>query len=232
MKNTNRIGLIIPANIKYSPYVKNYISELEATCTDYHIISWNKKGIPEEVDYSFDFTVDDHNRFKILVGHLMFAQRCRKYIRRNHIEKLIIFTVAPSFFLGNRLLKKYSNRYIIDIRDDSPFIRVAGKRFVGKCRNAYNVVVSSPKYIGWTNRAACLCHNVDLELLKKNMYYSAKVSGKLIRIVFAGVMIEADENIKFLDKLKGDTRFSHKYIGTDCIGKETLKTYCIQNRHC
>ena len=46
------IGIIVPGNRKYIPYVENYIDILVAGHTQYRIMSWNKNGIEEDIiDY-------------------------------------------------------------------------------------------------------------------------------------------------------------------------------------
>ena len=46
------IGLIVPSNIKYAPYVNYYVKKLEEEKVPYQIISWNRRGIKEEVDFT------------------------------------------------------------------------------------------------------------------------------------------------------------------------------------
>ena len=219
------IGLVVPANIKYSPYVQNYIKNLEQESVDYRIISWNKKGLEETTNYSFEFKVDDHNRLKILLGHFIFACRCKKYINNNCINKLIIFTIAPVFFLGPHFISIFRKRFILDIRDDSPFRRLASSRLNKICEKAYGIVISSPNFQDWMEAKAVLCHNADLDLLFEYLEYEAHSHLGPIRIMCAGVMIEAEENIRFLKAMNGDNRFIFKYIGRNCKGKEEIQKF-------
>ena len=47
------IGLIVPGNLKYCPYVSYYIDLFKKNRIAFEIISWNKKALKENVDYSY-----------------------------------------------------------------------------------------------------------------------------------------------------------------------------------
>ena len=221
------IGIITPGNKKYTPYIENYLSILAGKKVEYKVMSWDKRGLAEDgVDMRFDYPINDSNRKKMFWGYIRFIQKCKAYIKKNKINKLIILTAAPAFFLGLGYLKKYKGNFILDIRDDSPFIRKFPKHFKLICALAKTVVVSSGEFTSWTGRETVLCHNADLEQLRlhkedepANGYESP------IRIAFAGVMIEGPCNVEVLKAFQNDTRFVHKYIGRDSLGKQIVQEY-------
>lgn len=223
-----KIAIIAPANVKYVPYVKNYFDVLDSLNRQYYTISWDKTGLDEDVEYVMHFTVADEDRKKMLLGYLKFAQFCKKIIKKNGTKKIIILTAAPAFFLGLSFLRNYD--YILDIRDDSPLIRLAKNYFSQICSYAATVVVSSPNFSPWIRRESILCHNADMALIQICRQLPVNKADVVpYTIVFAGMMNEASENLRFLQKLEGDNRFSHIYYGRTNPEKELIEEYAKEN---
>lgn len=225
-----KIGLIVPANIKYSPYVQYYINLLNDYDVEYRIMSWDKAGVDEVSDMTFHFNTSDFNRKKILIGHALYALKCKNYIKREKIDHLIIFTIAPMFFLGYRFLGKFQGKLVIDVRDDSPFRR----RFPNKLRKfselAHTLVVSSPYYSKWFKKYSFLCHNADFSIISRDPEKYGKDNITFpIRIVFAGMMIEEKINIDIINQFKNDKKFELVYIGRDNEKKEKIKEFVNKN---
>ena len=225
------IGLVIPANIRYSPYVKYYTDILKREKVDFRLLSWDKSGINESVDMAFSYKTSDFNRGKILIGHFLFSLKCRQYIRKEKIDQLIIFTIAPLFFLGYGFLKKYQQKIMIDIRDDSPFRSKFPQRLIRIGNLSHTLVVSSPYYAEWFFKDSCLCHNVDQTMIEDyETSYGKYNIGSPTSLVFAGMMIEERANISLIRALADDNNFKLVYIGRDNEGKEKIKQY-VNNHH-
>ena len=223
-----KIGIVTPANLKYTPYINNYIRILEEQGIDYEILSWDRIGLDENCNFRFKFKTNDYNRKRVFVGYVIFAAKCKRYIKKNKIDKLIILTYAPAFFLGIHFLKH--NKYIIDVRDDSPLIKSFPKIFNEITNNAEEIVVSSPKFAEWMPKKSILCHNADLELLEK--YYNTRTyfNNKFpISIVYAGTMIENKINIEIIDLLKNDGRFHFLFIGRNNPKKIEIEEFVKNN---
>ena len=225
-----RIGLIVPANIKYSPYVQYYTDILKKLNADYRIMSWDKAGAEEDVDMVFRYQTSDFDRKKVMIGHALFALKCKEYIRKEKIDHLIIFTIAPLFFLGYGYLRKFRGKIFMDVRDDSPFRRRFPKQLDRFGKLARTLVVSSPFYSEWFSRKSILCHNADLAMLErfKEEYGPDEITTP-IRIAFAGMMIEEEINIEAVDRLKNDERFELIFIGRDNEKKEKIKEFVAEN---
>lgn len=225
------VGLVIPANMKYSPYVNYYIDILKSQNIDYRTMIWDKTGIREDAAMTFSFKTSDFNRKKILLGHYLFAQKCKNYIRKERIDQLIIFTIAPLFFLGYRFLKTYSGKIVMDIRDDSPFRRRYPDQLkkIGNLADA--IVVSSPIYSEWFDQKSILCHNADLHILKKyrNVEIRRTTDYPLI-IAFAGMMIEEEKNIEVIEALANSEKYQLVFIGRSNEGKEKIEQF-VKNKN-
>ncbi len=225
-----KIGLIVPANLKYSPYVKYYTDILKAEGVCFRVMVWDKAGMKEDADLTFSFRSSDFDRKRIMLGHYLFSQRCKRFIRREKIDHLIIFTIAPLFFLGYNFLKHYQGRIIMDIRDDSPFRRQFPQKLLKISELAGLLVVSSPFYAEWFQRESILCHNADQSMIAK---YASSYGKERIdlpaSIVFAGMMIEEKTNIQVISELTNSDDYRLIFIGRNIGGTETLKQYVQEN---
>lgn len=227
-----KIGLIVPANLKYAPYVQYYLKVLDASHVEYKLMVWNKVGINEDVACVLNYSSVDSNRKKIFIGHILFAGKCKQYIKKEKIDHMIIFTIAPLFFLGENFLRRFNNKMIIDIRDDSPFRSRFSDKLKRICSLAKSVVVSSNNYSPWTGRETVLCHNVDVDLLKKYVDLPIKkVQDIPHEIVFAGTMNEADINISILKILGNSKLFSFGFVGNRNEGKKIVEKFVSENQY-
>ena len=222
-----QIAVIAPANLKYVPYIQNYLNILKTTGVRVHVLSWDKRDLSEpEADLAWHHPVHDSQRLKMLLGHWLFARKCRSYIRRNRITKLVVLTAAPAFFLGIGFLKKFTGKYILDIRDDSPLVRRFPKTFVRICSIANQVVSSSPKFKEWIPAEALLCHNADVSQIQKRLNDIPKQRcSHPISLIFAGMLNEGRINLEMLRHMGHDPRFRFAFIGSECPGKDTIKQF-------
>lgn len=226
-QHKEKIAIIAPANLKFLPYVQNYINLLTDSAADVHVLSWDKRGLAEpDVTYAYHFITTDSNRKRMFCGHVLFAQKCRQYIKCNGITKLIILTVAPAFFLGENFLKKFSGRYILDVRDDSPLVRYSPKVFANICSMAKQIIVSSNKFNEWIPTETLLCHNADIMQVEQGLNQPAKQNyTEPISIAYAGMMIEGKVNIEMLKHMGKDRRFAFWFIGRPNNQTEDIKRF-------
>ena len=229
-RKSSKVGIIVPSNVGMAPYLKYYTDILEKKGIETVTISWNRFGINEDADYIFDYRTENYDRKRVLVGHIRFAKFCKRMLKKEKVGKLIVFTMAPAFFLGLGFLNSYKDRLIIDVRDDTPFRERFPKLFTLITNKAYAVVVSSPLYSNWFNRETVLCHNVDMSMLNQYKDTSVPVpSLEKIRVVFAGSMREAKINIQVVDVLKNDNHFSMTFIGRENAGIKEIQKHVIEH---
>lgn len=228
----NKICIVAPANLKYVPYYKYYTDILDEAGVGYDIISWNRAGITEDVSYVMNYLAHDFDRKRMLWGYLNFGRFCRKIVSKHKYEKIIFLTAAPAFFCGPFLLNKYKGKYLLDIRDYSPIVNRLPGYFNSICRKANKIVVSSPSFNSWIKSPTIICHNADIDQIKSNSSLTAKdpISDNHWRIVFAGIMIEPDMNIRVLDHYKNDERIDFSFIGRDIEGKQKIIDYVKKNK--
>ena len=225
-----KIVLIIPINLRFAPYVQYYTRILDEKQIEYKTVLWDKRNIIEEADSVFHFHTSDFNRKRTLLGYILFDKHCKRFLKKEKFDKIIFFTMAPLFFMGQRFLKKYKGRYLLDIRDDSPFRRRFEKRFDEVCNNAESVVVSSPKFAEWIKIKTTICHNINMEMLVKYSYIIPATEFRIpIVITFAGMMIEQNMNIQVLKQLGNNPDFKFRFVGRPNLGMNEVEKYAKDN---
>ena len=224
-----KVGLIIPLNTRRATYINNYISFFQSHHIDYKTIVWDRLGGEDKADYPFRFRIKDSNKFLTLIGYFLLALKFRRISRKEKFDRIIVFTIAPMFFLGKPFLTRFRGRFIADIRDDSPFKR----RFPDTLRKmgdlSYATTVSSPKYAAWFNESI-LCHNIATETIREALAYTPHpVRGDVLRIVCAGTMMEEEKNIEIIRELGNDERVKLSYIGRRNDAKEKIERFVELN---
>lgn len=206
-----------------------YIDVLKNENIDYELISWNKKDIEEECDHVFKYITEDRNRKKILWGHFRFSRYVKHIISQKKYTNLVVFTVAPMFFLASVLARKYRARFIADIRDASPFVKAFPQKFKKITSMAKKIIVSSPNFADWIPHEVNMCHNCSLEMLRehKNDVISHDVALP-IKIACAGSMNEGDINIRFIDAAQNAHLFHHWYIGRESSEKQKIMNHVAE----
>ena len=225
-----KIALIIPINLKFAPYVRYYTRILDEKQIEYKIVLWDKRNIEEKADSIFHFHTSDFNRKRTFLGYILFDKHCKRFLAKEKFDKVIFFTMAPMFFMGRRYLDRYKGKYLLDIRDDSPFRRRFEHRFNKICRDAEAVVVSSPKYSEWVKLNTTICHNIDMEMLMKYANTKPAEGFKLpIVITFAGMMIEQNININVLRQLGNNSNFKFRFVGRTNLGMSEVEKYAREH---
>lgn len=226
-----KIALVIPINLKFAPYVQYYTRILDEVQIEYKIVLWDKRNIEEEADSIFHFHTSDFDRKRTFLGYILFDRHCKKFFRKEKFDKVIFFTMAPLFFMGRRFIKNHKKKYLLDIRDDSPFRRWSAKRFNEICDNAESVVVSSPKFAEWVKTESTICHNVDMEMIRQYSAIDSATGFTLpIVITFAGMMIEQNINIQVLQQLGNNPDFKFRFVGRPNLGMNEVEKYAKDNK--
>lgn len=226
------IGLIVPANLKYSPYVQQYLQCCQKEGVETEIISWNKFGIAEESDYVFQCRVQTSKRdFLYGIGRfftwLRFAGFAKGICNKRKYDKLILFTAQLGVFLEPFLVKRYPGKYLLDIRDDSPIVHLLQNRLNQVVDHAAEIVVSSPDFDFWeSGRKRCLSHNAEEESVVNALSTQPRPWTKgRYRIISMGDLGGYELNRRLVEALGNDRRFSLLYIGRGNIEKKKLEEF-------
>lgn len=224
-----KIGLIIPLNTRIASYITNYISYFQEKHIDFKTIVWDKLGGEDAADYTFSFRTKDSNKFLILIGYILFTLKCRKIIKKEGIDHLIVFTIAPMFFFGKSYLARFKGRFIADVRDDSPFRRKFPKELKKIGDLSFATTISSPKYAAWFNKSV-LCHNAEVKTVEKALTYTPRNDrSDVLRIVCAGTMMEEEKNIEIISELRNDDSLKLIYYGRENDAKRKIEQFVSEN---
>lgn len=226
-----KVCIITTCNLKYAPYAKIYTDILDKLEIKYDIVTWNKCGLDENVQYSYSGKKDDGKLIKTFFQYIGFGRFLDNILQKNNYSRLIVCTPAPLLFLRMKTIKKYNKRFLWDIRDDTPVRKYFKRRFLQICNCAALFVTSSKRYDEWILHSSILSHNTDKEMLLNYMDYSPhrKNDFSSLRIVNAGLMIEEEENIRILDILRNSKDYLFVYYGTDVPGRIALVEHCNKN---
>ena len=225
------IGIIVPANLKYSPFVSYYVKKMEDDGIPYEIISWNRRELEESCDHVFQYSVTDRDRHRVLSGYFKFASFAGRIIRRRKYSGLIVFTVGAAFFMLPILCGKYRKRFIFDIRDDSPIVKRLPGQFKKICGAAHSIGVSSPEFLSWISGEAVMSHNADMDVIAAHIDDIIEQPKEQVKnIVFAGMLIEGEINLELVKLFQNDPVFGFGFVGTECSAKKAIQSYVEQNQ--
>ena len=167
-----KVGLVLPCNIWFAPFVNIYTRALDELNIEYDIISWNRDG--KDKNYGFQYEepqkyVIKHRIFKF-VPYIKFASFAKKIIRKNKYDRLIILTPQSGIFMHRFLKKYYKNKYILDYRDLSiEQINIFKRPFKKVLDNSFAIFVSSPGFIKClpTGYKYNISHNFNINAVKE-----------------------------------------------------------------
>lgn len=112
-----KIGLILPGNLWFCPYVNIYTQILNDQAIDYDIISWNRDGSEPSSEKVFDLNTSSLSRYQKLMPFIKYLQFIKKTVEKEKYKKIIVFGPQLGLLLYPFLKKKYKNNFILDYRD-------------------------------------------------------------------------------------------------------------------
>lgn len=227
------IGLIVPANLKFCPYVSYYTDLFKENNIPYEIISWDKANIDENVEHSFKFHIKDEHTLLRIIGYFRYARFIKKVCKKKDYKGLIVYTIAPAIAISTLLAKKFKGRYYLDIRDDTILRKLMKKKTAQVIQNACGITTSSNEYNSWIGRETTLNHNVDVKLIETlntdTIVRNTTTNAFPIRIMFAGGMREDIINTELIDKLKNNDKFSLIYHTPETDATKKMIAFCKNN---
>ncbi len=220
----SNILLIGDSFYSYSPYIKNYIEVLEHSGIQYDYLYWN---------WSLENTSDNpknyiaYNKFKRTkspfwkkaINLYFFSRFVRKHLKNNHYSCVVVFTIAHALFLQNVLKKHYHNRYLFDIRDYSPILRIHLFRHLIKkliCNSAYTII-SSNGFLSWlpdVKGKYLIDHNTNANYLVQHFCPTTfTLNTSKTKILTIGQLRDAKANKFIIDSLLNNPLFELKFAG-------------------
>lgn len=218
-----------------TPYARQYEEAIIAAGHEYDIVFWDRfSNAPmekRENEFIFHRVCSlGGNRLKKIYPFYLFRKNIKRLIEKGNYDKIIILNTMPGFLLHNILLKKYPDRYILDIRDYTYekyafYLRIV-QRLMSK---SFFTTISSrgfKKFLG-DNSKLVINHNlsnienaVDAPTLSKD--------NNNIVIGFVGAVRYFNANVALIKSVQTSQNIQLTYIGrqnSDC----PLEAYCDEN---
>ncbi len=228
-----KFGLILPGNIWYAPYVRNYTRILDENNAIYEIISWNRDGQDAKEGIQYEENIHANNGSAGFSAYRRYIAFIKQVIRKNGYDKLIVFGPQMTCLLSIYLMRKFRGRFIIDFRDLSieqkPGLR---QLFTFMTKISYANVISSPGFKRCIPESDYyISHNFDVDAVKTAIgYRDANGFGTTdtIDVLTIGGIRDFSSNVEVIKALANKKDFSVRFVGRGG-GAAQLATYCDEH---
>ncbi len=222
-----KIALICPSNMLYMPYVDNYTKIFDEINVDYSVINWDRFKIEKDSDFTYRDSKIGHQRG--FLDYFKYSRFVLNILKKNKYDKVVVFGIQLVFFLKSHLIKEYSNKYIIDIRDHNRIVKYFN---IEKLIDHSNfTVLSSPGYKEWLPKSNkyIINHNTRIESLDElRMVSFDSLSGNKLLVGCIGALSNYEINIDFINSLKNNKEIHLNYHGEGVINKD-ISLYLNEN---
>lgn len=228
------ISYIAPYTI---PYIDIYLKQIRKTDAQCDIVFWDRDGnCKNEKEGNITYcpyastALQSDSKFKRYFQYIPATLHLRKFLKRNHYDRVIFLQTHAAIACSGILKKKYKNKYLVDIRDftleNFKLFRTIEKKAID---HSYATVISSNGYKSFLPKHEyVIAHNytpVDKAVVQQ--INSRYVRNNCINISFIGYVRFYDMAKKLLLLFKNDKRFHLSYIGT---GADALASFCRENQ--
>ena len=206
-----------------------YTQVLKDNNIKYDIVYMDKYGEEEtfECEHIYRYINKiNRNSPKVLkaMKYLLFYPYAVYIINKNKYDFVIVWSEVAIYMFANFLIRKYKNRYCLNVRDTNGKIKMYPLKWFEKCFfNAAFCTVSSDEYIPMLPKRDYIhIHSLNEVILKDVVPRTClRNSTEALRIGFIGNIRFMDINKKLIDVFANDNRFIMEYFGTnaDEIGK-------------
>lgn len=225
------ISVIFCGDIKYCPYLSRYTDRLKALNSDYEVLFWNRGSFDLKVEKCYKFynhpSAEDLGKVKKLIDFTGFRRWVKKQLNKSNPDGIVFLSTLSAILLWD-VAKKYTNKYIFDIRDYSyeniNFFRKMESKIIF---NSYFTAISSKGFKAFLPEYDyVIAHNFNRNDMVEPCHFSRQK--KPYQIVWNGTVRFFDYQKKYLDVFKNDTRFLLVYHGAG-TALEKYKQYCKDN---
>lgn len=229
MESQKKICIISMGNLYLVPYLSLYTNKID---TPYSIIYWDRENMNEQYENAqcHRFSYKIKNKYDKIIGFYKYRKFIKEELNSKKYERVIMLQTIGALLINDILIKKYSKKYIVDIRDYTyeynKLVYIIEKRLL---KNSALNVVSSEGYLSFLppNIDYVIAHNIRAWSQEKIDTFSNnhRVKKKL-NIAFIGYVNYQEQHKKLLLALKNDNRLHITFIGTR---SEELREFCDSN---
>lgn len=225
-----KIGLVLPGNIWFSPYVKIYTDILDRKNINYEIISWNRDGSDPESATAFNTHIIAQNRLNKLLPYFNYIKFIKRTITKNKYDKIIVFGPQLGILLFYFLKKYYRKKFILDYRDLSieqlPGLKIIFKKLLSL--SGLNVISS----LGFKNYLPqsdyLISHNLNFENFSKQESSKDIFQKESINILTIGSIRDYESNLEVIKSLGNKPNINLYFVGKGDVSA-LLEDYVNQN---
>jgi hypothetical protein len=218
-----KVGLLVPGNLSYGPFVQIYVNILQENYVEYDILNWDKNGINENVKYQFKHLINDRtSKIRKFFEYVLFSFFLIKIIRKKKYKKLIVFTPQLGILLTGFLKRYYFKSFIFDYRDYSDTL-IFQKRFELLLSISALNCISSSGYISYLppKNNYILSHNFDINMMRKYDNYSTELNkNNPIIILYIGIIRDYDRIIELITALANNKKYKLMFVGKSSVGNK------------
>lgn len=227
-----KIALIVPGDLELQPYLFNYTDVFDSNNISYDYISWNRDmespniyNDHKVVSFGTKSSVSKKNIFKLL-DYLIFSRNVIRYLKNNHYDYVIIFTIPNAIFLKGFLFRFFKNKYLLDIRDYSvlyPYFKKSINKLVSF---SLFTSISSHGFLSWLpiNSNYIISHNILKSSLVKSFQYKVALDLNDLTVLTIGRIRDYSINKKFIEALGNKENIKILIAGTGTI-KDRLEIF-------
>ena len=234
-----KILLMGAQKLVYMPYMHLYLSNLDLTNHDVHLLYWNRDGEEEKLP-NYDITYHEFKQYQenevpkiAKIGNFIkYRRKAKQLIAKEKFDLIVVLNTVPGFLLQD-VLWKNPKKYILDYRD--PSIENIGlfKFLIGiMVKNSLVTFISSDGFrkLLPNRKNIFTTHNLQLDSLQhRNVRKAHDRSVSPLRIRFWGMIRNESINKSFINRIANDKRFELHYHGRSKITGKNLEEYCQLN---
>lgn len=224
-----RILVIGFTKIKYMPYMRFYLDNIDVLKNDVHLLYWNRDLEEEDVHllegvtlHEFKYYQEDEvAKYRKFLSFWKYRNFAINILENNDFDAIVVLHSLPAVLISDKLINKYSGRFILDYRDSTYEFFLPFKQTVARLvKGSYATFVSSDafrKFLPQSERIKTYSsHNILIDSLshRDEKILNGIVSDK-IRIAFWGFIRHEEINIELINKLAADSRFELHYFGRE-----------------
>lgn len=227
------------SKIKFMPYMKFYLDNIDREKNEIHLLYWNRdlkeESILEYKDlflHEFRYYQEDTaSKLMKVKAFIEYRKYTSKILRTGKFDFVIVLHTFPGALNIDILKKYYKNKYIFDYRDSTYENIGIFKKLVGAVvKFSKATFVSSSAFKRFLpsseKNKIFISHNILLDSLNhRNDRELYGVKSDRIRIAFWGFIRHEQINKTIIKRLSCDERFELHYYGREQQTAINLKTY-------
>lgn len=228
------------SKIKYMPYLRFYLDNLDSAKHDIHVLYWNRDLAPENTQ-EYSHTVlhefvsrqeDNVRKSSKIFNFIRYRQFAKKLIRKEKYDLIIALHTFPAVLLFDKLTGKYKNKFIFDYRDETYEKYSFFKRMIHKLvRRSATTFVSSDGFRQLLPQDAShkiyTSHNFIKDSLDHRDDKKEAFSPGIIRISYWGFIRDERVNRCVIERISRDSRFELHYYGRIDRLAERLQEHAV-----